>query len=74
MEKLFVPFTPTQVQSLLNYQNDERTHEYTCTNGHTLTPTELGWICASCPTFRQTWALLGHASGWVKTPLLEDAE
>lgn len=51
------PWTRDQVAILNNYQNDGRTHSYTCGHDgrHQLVATEDGWRCPF-DDYRQDWA------------------
>lgn len=66
--KVFAPFTPGQVESINNFQNEGRFHEFTCpssddhTLGRVLVATEEGLQCPSCD-YRQFWVHEFMANG-----------
>ena len=56
----YTPWTPEEVKSLQQYQDDGFAHPYTCIcdgdNGHhpNLIPTIDGWMCPKCD-YKQDW-------------------
>jgi hypothetical protein len=58
-ERVDVPFTDEQVESLNAYQKSDYVHPYTCVCGDhiKLVATKDGWKCPRC-TYTQLWAHL----------------
>jgi hypothetical protein len=56
MDKVFAPFSPSQVDALNAYQAQEYTHPFTCKCGTVLVAQPYGWECVNCPDYRQDWA------------------